>query len=374
MTLENGGVPDMVGTVLGLTQVNQTGQSAIVKVNGLEITRNSNTISDAIEGITLNLEGASEGELVTLTVTRDKTAISDAIDDFVKALNSGRQFIIDQTKYNAQTKTGGPLIGDTTARLIQNRLLEITQASVPAMQTARLSELNDGAGVASGSIQITDKNGGSATIDLTNTYTVQDVLDAINAEDAIEITASVNADGTAIVLTDTSAGSGSITVAEAGSTTAADLGILGTSSGDTLEGSAVGDGTQIALSTIGIKTNSNGTLQIDQDKFDEALEDNFDAVVSLFTTSGIGLGQRAEEVADLLTDPIDGTIKARQDTINARINSMQSQIDRMELLLTKREESLVRQFSAMERIVSQYQSVGDFLTNQLASYSKGWGG
>jgi flagellar hook-associated protein 2 len=228
--------------------------------------------------------------------------------------------------------------------------------------------------VASGSIQITDKNGGSATVDLTNMYTVQDVLDAINAEEGIEITASVNAAGTALVLTDTSEGTGSITVAEAGSTTAADLGILGSSSGTTLEGGAVGDGTKIALSTIGITTNSSGTLEIDKTKFDAALDDNFDAVISLFTTSGIGLGQKAEDVADLLTDPLDGTIKARQDAINARITSMQSQIDRMELILEKREASLVRQFSALEKAVSQYNSIGQFLTNQLASYSEGWGG
>ncbi len=367
MTLENGGATDMVGTVLGLTQVNQTGQSAIVRVNGLEITRNTNTISDAIEGITLELNGASEGTLVTVTVARDKTAISDAIDDFVNALNSARQFIVDQTKYNAETKTGGPLMGDTTARLIQNRLLEISQASVPAMQTARLSELNDEAGVAAGSIQITDRNGGTATIDLTNTYTVQDVLDAINDAEDIAITASVNSDGTAIVLTDTSEGTGSITVAESGSTTAADLGILGSSSEATLVGSDVGDGAKIALSTIGITTNSSGVLQIDEDALDDALDENFDAVVSLFTTAGIGLGEKAEDVVDLLTDPIDGTIKARQDAINARIDSMQDQIDRMERLLERREESLVRQFSVLETMMAQYQAIGDFLTANLAA-------
>ena len=96
------------------------------------------------------------------------------------------------------------------------------------------------------------------------------------------------------------------------------------------------------------------------------MNNNFDAVVSLFTTSSIGLGNKADEVADLLTDPIDGTIKARQDAINARIKNMQDQIARMEEMLAKREESLIRQFSVMEQMVSQYQSVGSFLTNQLA--------
>ena len=91
-----------------------------------------------------------------------------------------------------------------------------------------LSSLNGGRGVARGKLTITDSDGDSATVDLSqgNETTIGDVLDEINSR-GLNVTASVNANGDGILLTDIGAGGVAITVAEAGSTTASDLGLLG---------------------------------------------------------------------------------------------------------------------------------------------------
>ncbi|MCA9231683.1 MAG: flagellar filament capping protein FliD [Planctomycetales bacterium] len=87
-----------------------------------------------------------------------------------------------------------------------------------------LSELNSGAGVARGQIKIIDRSGTSAVIDLSLAQTVDDVIEKINAETTINVTAST--DGDSFKLTDTVGGAGAITVQEvAGGTTAADLGL-----------------------------------------------------------------------------------------------------------------------------------------------------
>ena len=67
----------------------QAADDAMLNINGIDITRTSNTISDAVDGVTLNLTKgtlASPGTAV-LTVASDKSATTTAINSFVKAYN-----------------------------------------------------------------------------------------------------------------------------------------------------------------------------------------------------------------------------------------------------------------------------------------------
>jgi len=107
-------------------------------------------------------------------------------------------------------------------------------------ETTRLESLNGGRGIVRGKFTITAGNGATATIDLTqgNETTLADVIQEINAGN-MGVTASINTKGDGLLLTDTTGGSGQLTVTEAGSTTAADLGILGTAAAGagTIDGS-----------------------------------------------------------------------------------------------------------------------------------------
>ncbi|MEM6329256.1 MAG: flagellar filament capping protein FliD [Planctomycetota bacterium] len=109
-----------------------------------------------------------------------------------------------------------------------------------------LSKLNGGAGVALGDFRITDSSGAVGAVDLDSTgseaATVGDVIDRINAL-SISVTASINATGDGILLTDTAAGAGTLTVAEVGGgSAAADLNLLGASTATNQAGQAVIDG------------------------------------------------------------------------------------------------------------------------------------
>lgn len=89
-----------------------------------------------------------------------------------------------------------------------------------------LDELNNGDGVQRGQIRVTDRNGGTALIDLSYARTVDDVLKAINTNTSINVTAT--AVGDQFTLTDNTGGSGNLIVQDvAGGTTAADLGLAG---------------------------------------------------------------------------------------------------------------------------------------------------
>ncbi len=89
-----------------------------------------------------------------------------------------------------------------------------------------LDQLNGGAGLQRGKIRITDRSGQTAVIDLNYARTVDDVLDAINSNTSINVTAVV--DGDTFKLIDNSGGAGNLKVQEvAGGNTASGLGLAG---------------------------------------------------------------------------------------------------------------------------------------------------
>ncbi|MDU7869533.1 MAG: flagellar filament capping protein FliD, partial [Pantoea sp.] len=103
-------------------------QNAKLTVNNVAIENSSNQISDALEGITLNLSDTTTGNQ-TLTITKDTSKASSAISSWVDAYNS----LLDQfntlTKYtkvdagaDSQDSSNGTLLGDSTLRTIQTQL------------------------------------------------------------------------------------------------------------------------------------------------------------------------------------------------------------------------------------------------------------
>ena len=102
-----------------------------------------------------------------------------------------------------------------------------------------LDSLNGGNGVQRGVIRITDRAGNTSNVDLSDAFSVDDVLDAINSNDSINIKASTL--GGKIVLSDTSASiAGNLTVTDVGSgQTASDLGIAKSVDSSSLTGDDV---------------------------------------------------------------------------------------------------------------------------------------
>ncbi len=113
------------------------------------------------------------------------------------------------------------------------------KALIAGLNDVLLSRFNGGRGVSLGKFVIQDKAGNTATIDVSSAETLSDVLSAINSASGVSVYAEINSANTGIRIVDTSGGSGTLSVVEAGSTTAQDLGILGSTTSTVLEGSDV---------------------------------------------------------------------------------------------------------------------------------------
>ncbi|MHB9116992.1 MAG: flagellar filament capping protein FliD [Burkholderiales bacterium] len=97
-------------------------QDASLVVDGVTITKSSNTITDAIQGVTLNLLKTNIGTPTTLTTSRSTSAISKAVQSFVDGYNALNKTISGLTSYDPSTKQGGVLLGDFTAQQIQRQV------------------------------------------------------------------------------------------------------------------------------------------------------------------------------------------------------------------------------------------------------------
>jgi flagellar hook-associated protein 2 len=146
------------GGVSNMTQ-NVAAKDAVIKVDGVTVTKSSNTITDAIQGVTLNLaKETGTGVTTKLTLTRDTDSIASAIQDFVTAYNGVNKQIADATAYDSSTGKGSVLLGDSTARTVQTQLRSALSNIVSGAQSG-LTTLS--------SIGVSFQNDGSLSIDTT---------------------------------------------------------------------------------------------------------------------------------------------------------------------------------------------------------------
>jgi len=104
----------------------QAGVDAAFSVDGISMSRSSNTITDAIAGLTLNLKSGDASSTVNLDVGQDTDAIKTKIQTFVDAYNQILDYSDQQMSYDVtKSKTGGALFGDNTLKSIKSSLQNI---------------------------------------------------------------------------------------------------------------------------------------------------------------------------------------------------------------------------------------------------------
>ncbi len=113
---------------------NVAAQDASLTINGLGITRDTNSISGAINGVTLDLLQADVGNIVNVEVKEDRAEITATINDFVDAYNTLTESIKSLTSYDAETGTGSVLIGDFTVRSIGSQIRSALFGSISGLQ------------------------------------------------------------------------------------------------------------------------------------------------------------------------------------------------------------------------------------------------
>lgn len=94
-------------------------QDTALTVNGIAVTSSDKSVSEAIQGVTLSVSKIGTS---SVTVARDTNAIQNSVNSLVKAYNDLDKTIKSLTSYDAATKTGGPLLGESSVRGVQTEI------------------------------------------------------------------------------------------------------------------------------------------------------------------------------------------------------------------------------------------------------------
>jgi len=246
-------------------EISSPATQAHIIVDGLDIYSDSNTVNEAIPGVTLNLLKAETGTETQITINRDTEAVTKNIQDFISGYNGVISFVTSQSTMG--DTNGGVLSGDsglsTIKRFLQDKLTTLTD----------------------------------------NT------------------------------------------------------------------------GNFKALSQLGLETQKDGTITLNNDTLTDAIENDLDSLVSLLAGDGDEFGGIAETFNDYLenlTSSSSGLLAGRKESITANISRIDNRIEQTELRLAKREKMLNAQFTAMEQMVSLMNAQSDFLTQQMSAISDLW--
>jgi flagellar hook-associated protein 2 len=254
-----GGDPGYAPPALTTTQ---TAQQAHIRVDGIDIYSDSNTLTEAIPGVSLDLDKAEEGTVTNLTVKVDDDAVKNLIKSFVSGYNDVVSYVTSQSK--TEGSEAGILSGDSGLNSIKRRLQNLLTTPI----------------------------------------------------------------------------AGGIT----------------------------------SLSQLGLETQKDGTLKIDDEALTEAIQDNLPGVTTLLAGDGSeeGIATRFKSYLDDITDDIDGFHAGRKESIESNIKRIDKSIVSMELRLEKREKTLFDQFNSLELLMSSMNATSSFLTSQLKSLENLW--
>lgn len=117
-------------------------QNAALKVDGLDISKASNSFSDVVPGVTLTLKKTNAGSPTNLAVTRDTDAVKANVQEFVDGYNKLTASLKSLTSYDMTSKKGAALFGDSSVRAMLTQLRGVVTGTVSggASSLTRLSD------------------------------------------------------------------------------------------------------------------------------------------------------------------------------------------------------------------------------------------
>jgi flagellar hook-associated protein 2 len=236
----------------------QKAQDSIVVISGVEHHAATNTVSEAIDGVTLTLNAAKKDTALNLSITPNQNAVISNIQTLVNSYNSMQATFGKLGAYDAASKTAGPLLGDWLLGDTQFRMTRGMTDVVAGLPSAYSS-----------------------------------------------------------------------------------------------------------LASIGITTQSDGTLKIDSTKLQAALNADGSSVAALFSgTSGV-----ATRLSATLTTVLSsaGAIAARNQSYTDAQAQLTSQQDKLNSNMAAVQQRYLTQFNALDSLMSQMQTTSNYLTQQLAS-------
>jgi flagellar hook-associated protein 2 len=328
------GVTDSSG---GFATILQTAQAAIFKLDGIEITRDTNDITDVLSGVTFNLlQTTPSGAALDISIETDTSSIQTALESLVTDYNAFRDYVYSQQQLSTDgtSDSSSVLFGDGTMRDITT---QIEQALNTSMGGLSLSDLG----------LSFDETNDLALDTSTLSTTLTDNLDGVIALLANKVTAS----------------SSSLSVVNTGSSPPASftLALVVDESGNLTSASVGGDSSMFTVSGNSIIGNS-GTAYSGM-----AFTYTGSTSQSIAITSTSGIAAQIHSIAKNASNTSTGSLQSMISNLQTQDDSMQQQIDDINSRAALYRTTLTAQYAKYQSAISTANSMLDYLSALLNS-------
>jgi len=338
------------GTPTGLSgglssSADGTAKDAVFTVNGIELTRKTNVVKDAVDGVTFTLKKGDATNATSLTVAQDKSAATTAMQNVLSKYNTLLKAYKDASTSTKDTSTdtgdvvAAPLANDATARSIINQIQAVLRGTASGLPDSATYNSTASLGIKTGS-------DGSLSLDVT---AFQKALD----KDAGAVQKVFNFSGTS--------SSGAVSFSSAGAKTA--TGAVGFNITSYVSGGAV-SGTFTVAGASGSPftlSGTNGTLTGAAGTALEGLTLSVSGTGTGTLNLSRGVGSSLQDLVTSLTS-YSGSLELARTNIESENKNLTDRIDSGQALLDKRQTLLKAQFDKMESTLSQMRSLSSSLS------------
>jgi len=311
-------------------------QDASINLNGVSITRETNVVTDLIDGYEFKLNATTSTTASVSSITDQAVAFS-TISEFVNTYNSIASTIAELTQSGVNGQEKGVLARDITVQSIQRNLRSMITSELPGYgdKGRYLSELGVKT-MRDGSISLSES-------DFNKAFEKEPILfDVIVNSMATSDNALVAASQTSSILIP-KAGAYNFVSNDDGTAT------LG---GTILSGSTLADGTKQYMSTTGdtrgLKLTVSGTVSSATVFYGQSLSDKLISYIEEMVSATGDLEKSKTRASSLISE-----YNENKATMDAKVESIR--------------ERYMQQFSAMEAAVSGFNKTGEFLTGFIDS-------
>jgi flagellar hook-associated protein 2 len=333
--------PENTGTFADTaTQVINAADAAFT-IDGIAVTRASNTITDLFSGVTLELKNISASDIgtnQTISSTYSETDAFATLETVVSEINYLLSFLKEQSKPGANGEDGGPLHGDHFIRFTENKIKNLTSTAIAGYDTSEIYLSNFGVVTELDGTLSIDERRFKEYFSENPEHFAAVTTSMIRTADA-GVTGSAPTDSFTPGVYGFSLSGGTATLTDSGGTTA---------------NMSVGSG------RYGYATSEIGATGLLLDTTKSTVNTNVFMGRSILQT----LSNFIDDVL-LLNGDIDEKIFNLEDDLDSLVEEQEA----LDLQISSQRAIYVQKFTAMETAVSSFRKTGEFLDNLIASWN-----
>ena len=310
-------------------------------VDGVSVTRDSNTITDLFSGVTVELSNVSSSDLNTDQIISSKYSEADAmttLETVVSEINYLLSFLKEQSAPGANGEEGGPLHNDHFIRFTENKIKNLTSTAIAGYDNANIYLSNFG---------VVTELDGTLSIDETR---FKEYF-AANPQHFAAVTTSMIRTG--------------------------DAGITGSASTDLFTPGVYGLTISSGTATLTDSNSISDTMSAGTNRYGYA-NSTIGATGLILDTSkasadtNVFMGRSvlqnlSKYIDDVLT--LNGDIDEKIFNLEDDVDELVEQQEALDLQIANQRALYLEKFTAIETAVSSFRKTGEFLDNLIASWN-----